>query len=162
MSMIIMTFSYFTLLNLPASLTLEEATVRQHYFAAQRQFHPDKAKTPQERLQFLQRSADINAAYHTLKDPLARLFYVLKQQGHDILHEHPPHKAPPALLMDMMAWQEERTELESDSEKQAFNQRVDATIASLYARCVEEINADKWESAVATALHLRYMQKLKG
>ncbi|MFM7853251.1 MAG: Fe-S protein assembly co-chaperone HscB, partial [Flammeovirgaceae bacterium] len=78
--------------------SLDEAVIRNQYFAKQRQFHPDNAKNDKQRFEFLQISADINTAYHILKSPENRLYYLLKLQGVDILHEHNAPAPSPVIL----------------------------------------------------------------
>lgn len=67
---------YFELFGLKREFALDEAALRQKYFALQRDHHPDRA-SPDQKLAMLQKSADINQAYQVLKDPVLRAEYLL-------------------------------------------------------------------------------------
>lgn len=74
---------HFARLGLPAALDLEPATLDRVYFAAQRQWHPDRfvARPPEERAKASSEAAGLNDAYRILKDPLSRAFYLAELNG---------------------------------------------------------------------------------
>jgi molecular chaperone HscB len=74
---------HFARLGLPAALDLEPATLDRVYFAAQRQWHPDRfvGRPPEERARASTEAAGLNDAYRTLKDPLSRAFYLAELNG---------------------------------------------------------------------------------
>jgi molecular chaperone HscB len=76
---------YFELFGLPATFDLDVADLATRYRELQRRFHPDRfasASEPERRLS-LQLTAQINAAFQALKDPVARARYLLGLQGVD-------------------------------------------------------------------------------
>jgi len=74
---------HFARLGLPAALDLEPVTLDRVYFAAQRQWHPDRfvARPPEERARASSEAAGLNDAYRILKDPLSRAFYLAELNG---------------------------------------------------------------------------------
>lgn len=74
---------YFTLFDLPAQYEVDTALLTQRYRALQQLHHPDHFATAgeSERRQAVQRSAELNDAFQTLKDPLKRARYLLAQAG---------------------------------------------------------------------------------
>jgi molecular chaperone HscB len=74
---------YFTFFGLRRRLRVDLKDLEQRFRALSRQFHPDyfhNASTT-ERLASLERSSYLNDAFRTLRDPLARLEYLLKLEG---------------------------------------------------------------------------------
>ena len=74
---------YFTFFGLHRRLRVDVKDLEQRFRALSRQFHPDyfhNASTT-ERLASLERSSYLNDAFRTLRDPLARLEYLLKLEG---------------------------------------------------------------------------------
>ncbi len=95
--------NYFSLFNLPSDFTLDSAALEAAYFAAQRQYHPDRFvnKSSSEKRSAEQKSADINEAYNALKNPLKRAQHLLALAGINT-----PEGADNALLMEMMELRE--------------------------------------------------------
>jgi molecular chaperone HscB len=109
---------YFTFLGVPRKLTIDTADLEQRYRALSRQFHPDYFHNAPlaERRASLERSSFLNDAYRTLKQPIARIAYLLELEG--VLT--PADKAegsaasklvPPALLEEVFALNEELDEV---------------------------------------------------
>ena len=70
---------YFELFGLPVAFDIDSNDLAVRYRQLQRQFHPDRfASAPAaERRLSVQMTAQINAAFQTLKDPVARARYLL-------------------------------------------------------------------------------------
>ena len=77
---------YFELLGLPTHLAIDTEDLQRRFYDLSRKFHPDKfaRKSEAERQVSLDTSSLLNDAYRTLRDPVKRAEYVLKQQGFDI------------------------------------------------------------------------------
>ncbi len=67
---------HFERLGLPRRFALSDADLERNYLARSREVHPDLAGDAPE---ILDRSARLNQAYATLKDPFRRADYLLKQ-----------------------------------------------------------------------------------
>jgi len=105
---------YFTFVGLPRKLNLDPADLERRFRDLSRQFHPDffYNASPAERRASLERSSYLNDAYRTLKNPVARLEYLLEVEG---LAPRGPQEAskavPPALLEEVFALNEELDEI---------------------------------------------------
>jgi molecular chaperone HscB len=93
---------YFAFLDLPRHLAIDPKNLEKRFYAMSRQLHPDlhARKTPAERDQAEEQTALLNDAYRTLKDPVARAEYLLKQEGFDI-GEQTSKDVPPELLEEV-------------------------------------------------------------
>jgi molecular chaperone HscB len=71
---------FFSFLGLPRKLRIDMADLEQRYRALSRQFHPDYFynASAAERRASLERSSYLNDAYRTIKNPVARVEYLLK------------------------------------------------------------------------------------
>jgi molecular chaperone HscB len=74
---------YFAFLGVPRKLNLDASDLEQRFRTLSRQFHPDYFynATPVERRASLERSSYLNDAYRTLKNPIARVEYLLGLEG---------------------------------------------------------------------------------
>ena len=74
---------YFAFLGVPRRLNLDLSDLDERFRALSRQFHPDYFynATPAERRASLERSSYLNDAYRTLKNPVARVEYLLGLEG---------------------------------------------------------------------------------
>jgi molecular chaperone HscB len=103
---------YFAFLGLPRKLNLNMADLEQRYRALSRRFHPDYfCNAPAaERRASLENTSYLNDAYRTLKNPVARIEYVLKLEG-VMAHGESAGSArgavPAALLEEVFALNEE-------------------------------------------------------
>ena len=102
---------YFSFIGLPRRLTLDPAELEQRFRTLSRQFHPDYFynATPAERRASLERSSYLNDAYRTLKQPIARVEYLLQLEG--FAPAESGNKVPPALLEEVFALNEELDEI---------------------------------------------------
>jgi molecular chaperone HscB len=107
---------YFNFLGLPRKLNLDPAVLEQQFRTLSRQFHPDYFYNapPAERRASLERSSYLNDAYRTLKQPIARVEYLLQLEGFapaagDV--EKAKATVPPALLEEVFTLNEELDEI---------------------------------------------------
>jgi molecular chaperone HscB len=106
---------YFSFLGVPRKLNLDIADLEQRFRALSRQFHPDYFynAAPAERRASLERSSYLNDAYRTLRQPIARLEYLLSLEGMDRRRAEregqaePDNKVPAGLLEEVFALNEE-------------------------------------------------------
>lgn len=75
--------SYFELFGLNEGFDVDLKALSSRYQALQKALHPDRFvnATERERRISLQQAAQVNAAFQTLKDPLARARYLLGLKG---------------------------------------------------------------------------------
>lgn len=102
--------NFFELFELPRRLAVDGDELQRRFYALARRTHPDfhQAAPPAERAAVEERAALVNAAYRTLRDPIARVDYLVRlEEGRTTKEgsESRP-KAPPALLAEMFEIQE--------------------------------------------------------
>jgi molecular chaperone HscB len=106
---------YFRFMGVPRQLNLEAADLEQRFRTLSRQFHPDYFynASPSERRASLERSSYLNDAYRTLRNPIARVEYLLGLEGFSARDEQDGAKAkvPAALLEEVFALNEELDEV---------------------------------------------------
>jgi molecular chaperone HscB len=75
--------SYFTQFSLPQHLAIDLPALEKSFYALSRKLHPDRfaARPAAEQAAALAESSQLNDAYRTLKDPIARTEYLLKLEG---------------------------------------------------------------------------------
>ena len=114
---------YFAFLGVPRKLNLDASDLEQRFRALSRQFHPDYFynATPVERRASLERSSYLNDAYRTLKNPVARVEYLLGLEGFsargpgdnvdNVDRRQDAAKVPAKLLEEVFALNEELDEV---------------------------------------------------
>ncbi len=103
---------YFELFDLPRKLWIEMGVLEQKFLQLSWKFHPDNFvnASEQERELSLQRSSELNDAYRVLRDPVARVEYLLGIEGARKEGEH-KQQAPPELLEEVFELNESLDEL---------------------------------------------------
>lgn len=104
---------YYEVLGLAPSLDLDAADLKNRFYERSRQWHPDRFSRAgaAEREHALRMTAVINNAFRTLRDPVARAEYFLKESGVE-----PAQSAPPELLEEMFEWNMALEELRGGEE----------------------------------------------
>lgn len=101
---------YFAVFGLPRRLGLDGGELQRRFYELSRIHHPDfhQSGTAAEQAAALAASARVNRAYRALRDPLARLEYLIAleegREGREGAADRP--KAPPQLLAEMLEVQE--------------------------------------------------------
>jgi molecular chaperone HscB len=77
---------YFALFERPRHLVLDTATLEKDFYRLSRQWHPDRfaRAASDEKQRSLEMTSQLNDAYRTLKDPIARTEYLLTIEGKPI------------------------------------------------------------------------------
>jgi len=103
---------YFATFGLPRKLWIEMDVLEQKFLQMSWKLHPDNFvnASEQERELSLQRSSELNDAYRTLRDPVARVEYLLGIEGERKEGEK-KQQAPPELLEEVFALNESLDEL---------------------------------------------------
>lgn len=151
---------YFTFVGLPRKLHVDLKDLDRRLRTLTRQFHPDFYcnATPAERLASLERASYLNDAYRTLRDPAARVEYLLEIEGVGMKkRQNSAGGVPPALLEQIFALNEE---LDGIREARAGGASDTDTLARLeaakrpierhvkeHARRLEELMA-RWDALV--------------
>jgi molecular chaperone HscB len=98
----VLSSNYFDFFGLEHKLDLDLKDLEKRFYALSRQYHPDRftLKSPEEQQVALDATAILNDGYRTLRDPLARAEYLLKENGFDI-GEQGSKNVPPELLEEV-------------------------------------------------------------
>ncbi|HZJ56195.1 MAG TPA: Fe-S protein assembly co-chaperone HscB [Myxococcaceae bacterium] len=100
----------FDVLGLPRGVDVDKAELERRYRERSLRLHPDRAgkDDPRERRLSLERTALLNEAYKTLRDPEPRAFYLLKLHGLDLLKEEARAvTVPPSVLEEVLELREQ-------------------------------------------------------
>jgi len=117
----------------PRLLAIDGAELQRRFYALAREHHPDfhQAAPPEERARVEETSALVNAAYRTLRDPIARVDYLVRlEEGRETREgaaDKP--KAPPALLQEMFEIQEALAEARAATTSGTLDDATRATLA---------------------------------
>ena len=101
---------YFAFFGLPRRLAIDAEELEQRFRALSRQFHPDYYynATTAERLASLERASYLNDAFRTLRDPIARIEYLLGIEGLEPKESRESSaQVPPGLLEEVFELNEE-------------------------------------------------------
>jgi molecular chaperone HscB len=101
---------HFEVFGLPRRLGIDTAELQRKFYELSRRGHPDfhQGETPDRQAEILEASARLNAAYRALRDPLARIEYLVRlEEGRNTREGATVKpKAPPELLEEMFEIQE--------------------------------------------------------
>jgi molecular chaperone HscB len=163
---------YFAIFDLPRKLWIEMAMLEQKFLQLSWKLHPDNFvnAAPEERESSLKRSSELNDAYRTLRDPVARLEYLLAIEGARKEGET-KQQAPPELLEEVFELNESLDELRdaksSGSDTAGLKQRLQSAEKNFEAK-LTEVDADlrhaarEWDKALeSTDSEQRNMVKNK-
>ena len=103
---------YFALFEMPRKLWVEMNALEQRFLKLSWKLHPDNFVNAgeEERELSLKRSSELNDAYRTLRDPIARVEYLLGLENMGKEGEH-KQQAPPELLEEVFELNESLDEL---------------------------------------------------
>ena len=100
----------FEVFGLPRRLDIDGAELRRRFYELSRRYHPDfhHGASAEEQARALDASARLNAAYRALRDPIARIEYLIRLEEGRETREGAIVKpqAPPELLTEMFEIQE--------------------------------------------------------
>jgi molecular chaperone HscB len=102
--------NYFEVFGLSRRLGIDGAELQRRFYELSRRHHPDfhHGASPEEQARALDASARLNAAYRALRDPIARVEYLVRlEEGRDTREGAAVKpQAPPELLAEMFEIQE--------------------------------------------------------
>ncbi|MGB0893519.1 MAG: co-chaperone HscB [Parashewanella sp.] len=109
--------NYFELFGFNTDYSIDQTQLSERYRELQRLVHPDKFanNSEQEKLLAIQKTAQINDGYQTLKDPICRAEHILQLRGIDISHETTTVKDT-SFLMQQMQWREDIEDIQTHAD----------------------------------------------
>ncbi len=154
-----MVSDFFDIFGLERRLAIDGAALQRRFYELSRQWHPDfhGSASADDQARALEESARVNAAYRALRDPLARVEYLIRLTGGEggTLPGSPAikPKAPPALLAEMFEIQEALEEAKAgpldDTARATLNEQregLEARMAETEARIVGPLS-QAWDAA---------------
>ncbi|MFT6976779.1 MAG: molecular chaperone HscB [Shewanella psychromarinicola] len=160
--------NYFDLFNVVPAFDIDTALLAERYRELQRAVHPDKFAndTEQQKRLSVQRTAQVNDGYQTLKNPLRRAEHMLSLRGIELSHETTTLKDG-AFLMQQMEWREALEDIAHNSDPQSsidelydsFGEFESVLSAKLATLLVSDDNADALLAADQIR-KLKFMAKL--
>ena len=134
--------NFFEVFGLPRKLAVDPVELQRRFYALAREHHPDfhQSAPPDERARIEETSALVNAAYRTLRDPIARVDYLVRLEEGRETREGDPAKpaAPPALLQEMFEIQEALADAKAGDLDDATRETLARQRAGLCARLADE------------------------
>jgi molecular chaperone HscB len=113
---------YYEALGLEPALTIDLEDLKKRFYDRSRQWHPDRfgRASAADQQQSLDMTAILNDAFRTLRDPIARAEYFLKERGLELSKDVPPELLEEVFELNM-ALEELR-----DGDESARGQLVEA------------------------------------
>src|SRR4030081_768415 len=149
---------YFTTFGLPHKLWMGMDALEQKFLQLSWKLHPDNFvnMTESEKEMSLQRSSELNDAYRVLRDPVARVEYLLELEGMRKEGEH-KQQAPPELLEEVFELNESLDELReakaSGGDLGSLKHRLDSAEKNFQKKLSEvdaqlQETAQQWDAAI--------------
>jgi molecular chaperone HscB len=149
---------HFALFDLPHKLWIEMSGLERKFLQLSWQLHPDNFVTdsPEVQERSLKRSSEVNDAYRVLRDPVARVEYLLEIEGARKEGEH-KQQAPPELLEEVFELNESLDELreakESGADLAVLKSRLESAEKSFQEKLGEvdeqlQSAAQQWDAAL--------------
>jgi molecular chaperone HscB len=149
---------YFAMFELPRKLWIEMGALEQKFLQLSWKLHPDNfvGATEQEREISLRRSSELNDAYRTLRDPIARVEYLLAIEGTRKNGEN-KQQAPPELLEEVFELNESLDELREakaeGSDTASLRHRLEAAEKNIEEKLKDvdsalQSKAREWDNAI--------------
>ncbi len=155
--------NFYEFFGLEQKLTLDDEALQKRFYELSRQWHPDRfsRKSAEEQAQALEATAILNDGYRTLRNPVKRAEYLLKEEGFPI-GEQRSKDVPPELLEEVFELNMTLEELKSgdesarpqlESAKQNFAGLLAAIDQELEALFAKYDAAESRSETASQALH---------
>src|ERR1700689_4256004 len=139
---------FYEAFGLTPALSLDGEDLKKRFYERSRQWHPDRFSraSPEEQQKALDMTSTLNDAFRTLRDPVARAEYFLKENGIELSKEAPPELLEEVFELNMALEElrdgDEATRPQLMAAKERFVAMRDAIDASLPATAdLEEVRA---------------------
>jgi len=150
---------YFEVFGLPRKLQIDLDKLQRSFYELSRRHHPDfhQGAGAEDQARALEASALVNRAYRALRDPIARVEYLIAlEEGRELREETTAKpKVPRDLLAEMLEVQEALEEAKSSELTEETSERLRAERQRLQERHRAEGDAlaaaaPEWDRAVDT------------
>jgi len=159
--------NHFELFDLPMTFRIDPQQLAGNYRRLQQVFHPDRfaSASDADKVRAMQKAAQINDAYQTLKSPLRRAEYLLSLSGMDVDGE-PSTLQDPEFLMQQMEWRERLDEIRcgevpAEPGLEQFSDEIRSQQQQMESCFVEYWQAGRWSDAADVVRKLKFVTKLQ-
>lgn len=146
--------TYFELFDLKPSVDVDVSALEAKYRAMSLEQHPDRQADPKARRQAVDKTASLNEALKTLRDPVKRAFYLLKLKGVDLERDEAgeQRQMPIEFLEEVMERREALEEVRAKKDV-AKAQAMAVEVAGLKDAALEAARQALSADAVKDATH---------
>ena len=165
--MSILSKNFFHFFGLEPKLRIDAETLQKRFYELSRQWHPDRftRKSAPEQAEALEATSILNDGYRTLKDPVKRAEYLLKEEGFPI-GEQRSKDVPPELLEEVFELNMMLEELkagDTDARSQLESARANfAKLQSDVDHQLETLFAKYDDAAPETATAKQALHEVRG
>ncbi|QYK02854.1 co-chaperone HscB [Shewanella psychrotolerans] len=161
--------NYFELFSLAPVYDIDTVQLSDRYRDLQRTVHPDKFAnaSEQDKRIAVQRTAQVNDGYNTLKHPILRAEHMLSLKGIDLRHESTTVKDT-QFLMQQMEWREALEDIKhSDDPDELIDQLhhsfsdYQAQITSQMSQLISSDQPNALQDAADLIRKMKFMAKLQ-
>ncbi len=157
--------NHFEVFNLPIAFDIDSPLLAQRYRELQRMVHPDNyaQASERERRLALQKSTQVNEAFQTLNNPLARGRYLLQLQGIDTNEASDMAMDPEFLMMQMELREELATIKRQPQPVEALNhflKRLEQQMQHLTKTLSQQFTQQNWPAARDSVRQWQFFQRL--
>ena len=152
--------NYFDFFGLPHKLNLDGKDLESRFYALSKQWHPDRfARASEDQRRISENAtATLNDGYRTLREPILRAEYLLKEHGFDIGEQKSSH-VPPELLEEEV--ESSRPQLEEARRKfVAMREEIDRELFAQFAAYDEKQDQASLEKIRAILNRRKYIRNL--
>ena len=158
--------TYYTLLDLPYMVNVDESALKKAYHKLSRESHPDYHShlSAEGQEAVLQKSTQVNQAYKTLKDLDKRLQYILSVEGQ--WKDGNEAELDPMFLMEMMELNEAVMEADEDNadkiREQILGKDYEAfeDLGDLRTKPIDSFNQQEWDLLKGYYFQRRYLLRV--
>lgn len=124
--------NYFDLFDIPVQLQVDVVSLHKKFIELSKKYHPDYfiSEGIEKQAESLERSASLNKAYKTFKNPDETIKYVLQSKG--LLEEEEKYQLPQAFLMEMMEINEELAASQDETAGVSLQSSIDTIQNEIY------------------------------
>lgn len=151
---------FFKLFELDAKFDLDPDELESKYLALQSKYHPDKARTEDDKIRNIKLSADINEGYKTLDSDILRAEYLMGLKNIRVNKEEDnTYPVPQHLLMEQLSLREKVFDSEAE-EISAISSELKNKLNSVKEEFAGAYEKDALEFASEKTVEMRYIVKL--
>jgi len=155
--------SYFELLHVPPSFSLDTKSLENNFKKLQMNLHPDKfgARSKEEQELSAVHSSRLNEAFTTLKSPVRRALYILEQKGIDAVEEGKT-ETDLEILTEAMEYREKLDNAKTPEQLQELGRMLTKVIHDVEKELAAALgDTSQINHSVRTAVRMRYLEKVQ-